>query len=116
MRDQRRFPRRFQEESLSLTVLSAEHLTAQGEKIYCASVDISPVGLQVSMERFIEKESRVEIWMVLLGNRQTFHLQGKVTWVEAREEHGRETWYAGVQLLPVPDSDFDRWLALFDDE
>lgn len=116
MRDKRRFPRRFREESLSLTVTSAEHLTAQGEKLYAESIDISPAGLQVVLDRFIEKDSRVEIWMVLLGNRQVFHLHGRVSWVEGRDEEGRERFHAGVQLLPVADSDFDRWLVLFDEE
>lgn len=116
MQDKRRFPRQMKAESLSMTVVSSTHLVGQGERLYCESIDISPTGLQVSLDRFVEKDSRVEIWMVLMENRQTYQLRGKVTWVEGREEHGREVFYAGLQLLPVEDSDFERWLALFNDD
>lgn len=116
MHDKRRFPRRVVAESLSLTVVSAAHLIEQGERIYCESVDISAAGLQVIMDRFVAPDSRVEIWMVLLENRQTYQLEGKLTWVEGREENGRERFYAGIKLLPKADSDFDNWLALFDEE
>lgn len=117
MHDKRRFPRVPKAESLSLTVVSAANLVNQGERIYCESVDVSPTGLKVIMDRFVPNESRVEIWMVMLEDRQTFQLQGKLTWVEGRDEKdGRERFYAGVQLIPVADTDFERWLALFIEE
>ncbi|MFZ5756054.1 MAG: PilZ domain-containing protein [Pseudomonadota bacterium] len=116
MEDKRRFPRLLKAESLSLTVVSSAHMVQQGERLYCESVDISPVGLQVSLDHFIEKEAKVEVWLVLLDNRQTYHLHGRVSWVEGREENGRDRFYAGIQLIPAADSDFDRWLALFNDE
>lgn len=117
MHDKRRFPRVIKAESLSLTVVSATALVAQGERIYCESVDISPTGLQVIMDRFVPRDSRVEIWLVLLENRQTYQLQGKLTWVEGREDKdtGDERFFAGIQLLPTTDSDFERWLAQFAD-
>lgn len=117
MKDKRRFPRRFQEESLSITVLSAEHMVQQGERIYCESVDISPAGLQVILEKFVARDSRVEIWLVALGTRQTYRLLGRVSWVDGRiDENGRERFFAGLQLLPAADSDFDRWLMLFEED
>ncbi len=116
MENKRRFPRVLKAESLSLTVTSAAHMVGQGERFYCESVDISPVGLQVILDHFIEKDSRVELWMVLLENRQTYQLQGRVTWLEGREEGGRERFYAGIELTPSADSDFDRWLMLFGED
>jgi hypothetical protein len=111
--DKRRFPRVLKAESLSLTVVSANVPAGQGERIYCESVDISPTGLQVIMDRFLAKDSRVEIWLVLLEDRQTFLLQGKLTWVDVRKDSGAERFHAGIQLLPTTDSDFERWLAQF---
>lgn len=116
MENKRRFPRLLKAESLSLTVVSAAHMVGQGERFYCESVDISPTGLQVILDHFIEKDSRVEVWMVLLENRRTYQLQGRVTWLEGREENGRERFYAGIELLPAADSDFERWLLLFSED
>lgn len=116
MENKRRFPRVLKAESLSLTVTSAAHLVNQGERLYCESIDISAAGLQVVLDRFIPAESRVEIWMVLLENRRTYHLHGRITWLEGREIDGKERFNAGIQLLPVADSDFDAWLALFTEE
>ena len=116
MQDKRRFPRQMRAESLSLTVVSAEHLVEQGERIYCESVDISAAGLQIILDRFVARDSRVEIWLVLLEDRQTYHLQGRISWVEGRDENGRERFHAGVQLLPTRDSDFENWLGLFSEE
>ncbi|MFP5383161.1 MAG: PilZ domain-containing protein [Gammaproteobacteria bacterium] len=112
--NKRRFPRHPLAESLSMTVVSAAHLVEQGERLYCESVDVSPAGMQVIVDRFIEKECRVEIWFVVLEDRRTYHLKGKVTWVEARSEEGRERFHAGIKLLPADDSDFLHWLALFE--
>lgn len=117
MKDKRRFPRRVQEESLSITVLSAEHMVHQGERIYCESVDVSAAGLQVILDTFVARDSRVEVWMVTLGNRQTYRLLGRISWVEGRTDvNNRERFFAGIQLLPSADSDFDRWLVLFEEE
>lgn len=113
--NKRRFPRRPMAESLSLTVTSAAHLVEQGERLYCESVDVSPAGMQVILDRFIAKDSRVEIWFVRLEDRRTYQLKGRVSWVEAREEDGRERFHAGLQLLPADDSDFVYWLALFEE-
>lgn len=66
------------------------------------------------MDRYVPRDSRVEIWLVLLENRQTFQLHGKLTWVEGRADNdGKERFHAGVQLIPIADSDFDRWLTQF---
>ncbi|MFZ5724720.1 MAG: PilZ domain-containing protein [Pseudomonadota bacterium] len=116
MTDKRRFPRLLKAESLSLTVTSSTHMLEQGERLYCESVDISPTGLQVILDRFIEKDSKVELWMVLLENRRTYQLRGRVSWIEGRTEQGRERFYAGIQLVPAEDSDFDNWLLLFSEE
>ncbi|MFP5441694.1 MAG: PilZ domain-containing protein [Gammaproteobacteria bacterium] len=116
MSNKRRFPREQKAESLSLMVTSSAHMLNQGERLYCESVDISPTGLQVILDRLIERDSKVELWMVLLENRQTYQLRGRVTWVEGRMENGRERFHAGVQLLPAADSDFDRWLLVFDND
>ncbi len=116
MQNKRRFPRQPRAESLSLTVVSSAHLIGQGERIYCESVDISAVGLQVILDRFVPRDSRVDIWLVLLENRQTLHLKGRLSWVEGRDENGRTRFHAGIQLLPAPDSDFEVWLSLFKEE
>lgn len=116
MQNKRRFPRKMRAESLSLTVVSAAHHVGQSERIYCESVDISAVGLQVILDRFVPRDSRVDIWLVLLENRQTLHLKGRLSWVEGRDENGRERFHAGIQLLPAPDSDFEVWLDLFKEE
>jgi hypothetical protein len=116
MHDKRRFPRKPRVESLSLTVVNATHLIEQGERFYAETVDMSPAGLQVVLDRFLEKDSRIEIWLVLLSTRRTLHLQGRISWLEVREEDGQDRYHAGVQLLPAKDSDFDTWLALFDQD
>lgn len=112
--NKRRFPRQPRAESLSLTVVSAAHLVEQGERLYCESVDVSPAGMQVILDRFVPRDSKVEIWFVLLEGRRTYHLQGSITWLEAREENGRERFHAGIRLQPVADSDFEAWLLLFE--
>lgn len=113
--NKRRFPRHHRVESLSLTVVSAAHLLEQGERIYCESVDISPAGMQVILDRFVARDSRVEIWFVVLDERRTYHLQGKISWVDTREEAGRERIHAGIKVLPTDESDFLHWLALFEE-
>lgn len=115
MHDKRRYPRVIKAESLSLTPIATGPQASPPGRVYCESVDISPLGLQVIMDAFLPRDSRVEIWLVLLENRQTFQLQGKLTWVETRRDQlGVERVHAGVQLLPVPDSDFERWLIQFE--
>lgn len=114
MNNKRRFPRRPTAESLSLTVVSADKLAEPGERIYCESVDISPVGLQVTLDRPLLKNSKVEIWMVLLGNRQTLHLHGRISWQGLPPEGNTGQYRIGIELLPVAESDFGRWLTLFD--
>lgn len=116
MNNKRRFPRRPTAESLSLTVLSSDQLAAPDERIYCESVDISPVGLQVTLDRPVPQDSKVEIWMVLLGNRQTLHLHGRISWVGERGKNDRRPFSVGIELMPVADSDFARWLTLFEDD
>ena len=115
MHDKRRFPRLMKAESLSLTVIAAPGVAAaQGEKFYCESVDVSAAGLRVIADRDVAGDTRVEIWLVLLEDRETFLLQGKVSWCEpAKDEQGEARYLLGVQLLPVADSDFDRWAAKF---
>lgn len=116
MSNKRRFPRQLKAESLSLKVTSSQHMLNQGERLYCESVDISPTGLQVSLDRLIERDSKVELWLVLLDNRQTYQLRGRISWVEAREIDGQERFFAGVQLQAAADTDFERWLHLFNEE
>ncbi len=116
MKNNRRFPRRPAVESLSLTVLSSDQLAAPGERIYCESVDISPVGLQVMIDRLIPQDNKVEIWMVMLDSRQTLHLHGRVSWVGGPRKNDHGPFAVGIELLPVADSDFARWLTLFEDD
>lgn len=113
MSNKRRFPRQLKAESLSLMVTSSPHMLYQGERLYCETVDISPTGLQVILDRLIEPESKVELWMVLLENRRTYQLKARVIRVEGREVNGRERYHVGLQLLPATDSDFENWLQVF---
>ncbi len=116
MSNKRRFPRQIKAESLSLKVTASPHMLSQGERLYCESIDISPTGLQVVLDQLIERDSKVELWLVLLDNRQTYQLRGRISWVEGRTADGRERFHAGIQLQPAADTDFERWLHLFDEE
>lgn len=115
--NKRRFPRTPLAESLSLTVVSAAHLTEQGERLYCESVDVSPVGMQVRMDRLLEHGSRVEIWFVHLEDRRTYFLKGRVSWARpatGEADNPAGNFHAGVELYPSDDSDFLLWLTLFE--
>ena len=114
--EKRRHPRLLREEILSIKLIAPPtDFAHQGEAIYCSTRDLSAKGMQITLNVELEEEQMVDIWIVLLENRGTFHLTGKVTWIRPQEDdHEAGDWLAGIELLDDSE-DLEAWQELFED-
>jgi Tfp pilus assembly protein PilZ len=116
-REKRRHPRIPREEILSMKLIAPPtEFAHQGEPLYCSTEDVSAEGMRIHVNHELEPGQAVDIWIVLLDHRGTFHLTGEVTWIHPASEVGSAgTWVAGVVLLD--DSEHLReWRELFLEE
>lgn len=99
--EKRRFPRIPREEILSIKLIAPPtEFAHQGEPLYCSTVDVSAKGMQIHVNHPLGVGQLVDIWIVLLDDRGTFHLTGEVTWLQQHENpDGPGEWLAGVALL-----------------
>jgi len=106
--DKRRHPRLMREETLSIRPVSGGQGIAERDAIYCSTVDMSASGIQVQLERPLPEGQHLDIWIALLDDLGTYHLQGKVNWV--REESS--VLVAGIEIMPHSE-DIRGWEELF---
>lgn len=99
--EKRRFPRIPREEILSIKLIAPPtEFAHQGESLYCSTVDVSAKGMQIHLNDPLDVGQELDIWIVLLEDRGTFHLAGRISWIREQsdtEEPGK--WLAGLELL-----------------
>jgi hypothetical protein len=106
--DKRRQPRLIREETLSVRPISDPPSLIQQAAIYCSTVDMSASGLQIRLDESLAKDQLVDVWIVLLGDLGTYHLDGRISWIRADGDE----WLAGVELLTSSEGLAD-WQTLF---
>lgn len=116
-REKRRHPRIPREEILSIKLIAPPtEFAYQGEPLYCSTEDVSAEGMRIHVNHELESGQEVDIWIVLLDQRGTFHLTGEITWIQpASEDNSAGNWVAGVALLDESEH-LHEWRALFLDE
>lgn len=100
-REKRRHPRIPREEILSIKLIAPPtEFAHQGEPLYCSTEDVSARGMRIRVNHELERGQEVDIWIVLLDERGTFHLTGEITWIQpVSEDESAGNWVAGVALL-----------------
>jgi len=113
-REKRRHPRVPREEILSIKLIAPPtEFAHQGEPLYCSTEDVSARGMRIHINHELEPGQEVDIWIVLLDQRGTFHLTGEVTWIQpASEDEAAGSWVAGVALLEESEH-LPEWRELF---
>lgn len=114
--EKRRHPRLLREEILSIKLIAPpSDFAHQGEAIYCSTRDLSASGMQIHVNLELEEGQLADIWIVLLENRGTFHLTGRVSWLRPQEHDDEPGEYlCGLQLLEDSE-DLEAWQALFEE-
>lgn len=112
--EKRRHPRLLREEILSIKLIAPPtDFAHQGEAIYCSTRDLSASGMQININVEMPVGQEVDIWIVLLENKGTFHLNGKVSWIRHQDDdHEPGEWLAGL-ALEADSEDLAAWQALF---
>lgn len=113
-REKRKHPRIPREEILSIKLIAPPtEFAYQGEPLYCSTADVSAEGMRIHVNHELEIGQEVDIWIVLLDQRGTFHLTGEITWVQQTpDEHSPGNWEAGVVLLDDSEH-LEGWRELF---
>jgi hypothetical protein len=107
--DKRRYPRLMREETLSIRPVGGTHGEPLRDAIYCSTVDMSAAGLQVRLDKPLPAHQLLDMWIAMLDDLGTYHLQGKVNWVR---QEGEEGLVAGIQVLDSSE-DLRGWQDLF---
>lgn len=112
--EKRKYPRIPREEILSIKLIAPPtEFAHQGEPLYCSTADVSAEGMRIHASHPLEPGQEVDIWIVLLDDRGTFHLTGVITWLrEAPDDETPGGWLAGVELLSDSEH-LEAWQALF---
>ncbi len=112
--EKRRHPRIPREEILSIKLIAPPtEFAHQGEPLYCSTEDVSAEGMRIHVNHELELGQEVDIWIVLLDQRGTFHLTGEITWIQpTSDEASAGNWVAGVALLDDSEH-LNDWRALF---
>lgn len=80
----------------------------QQAAIYCSTVDMSASGLQIRLDENLPKGQLVDVWIALLDNLGTYHLDGRINWIRP----DGQDWLAGVEVLTSSEGLRD-WEELF---
>lgn len=107
-KDKRRHPRLMREETLAIRPISDPLATLQRDALYCSTVDMSASGLQVRLDEPLAEGQRVDIWIALLDDLGTYHLDGRVNWLRGA---GTDL-VAGIEILPGSEN-LRGWEELF---
>ncbi len=112
--EKRRHPRIPREEILSIKLIAPPtEFAYPGEPLYCSTEDVSAEGMRIHVNHELEPGQAVDIWIVLLDQRGTFHLTGEVTWIQAAsQDSSAGNWVAGVALLDDSEH-LHEWRELF---
>ena len=108
-KDKSRHPRLMREETLSVRPLSADHGAVRQDAIYCSTVDMSAAGLQVQLDNALPEGQLVDIWIAMLDDLGTYHLDGRVNWVRKSDQGGV---VAGIEVLDSSEN-LRGWQDLF---
>jgi Tfp pilus assembly protein PilZ len=114
-REKRKHPRIPREEILSIKLIAPPtEFAYQGEPLYCSTEDVSAEGMRIHVNHELEPDQAVDIWIVLLDQRGTFHLTGEVSWIQPASEleESAGQWVAGVALLDESEH-LREWRELF---
>ncbi|MHB8423542.1 MAG: PilZ domain-containing protein [Gammaproteobacteria bacterium] len=79
--------------------------------LYCATIDISPSGLQVRLSKELLPGEPVDVVLQMEGYVNPFHLTGETKWCVPLR--GENTYLAGVEIKVTKDRDFVFWRRLF---
>ena len=112
MTDERRTNLRgVREERLFIKVISTPSGSElDGVAIGCQTVDVSASGLRILVDRELESDSALELWVDVRGIKGKFLLKGVVRWV--RQEQGG--YQCGVELTDHDAvADLSDWRELF---
>ena len=108
-RDKRRHPRLMREETLSIRPLDVTVAAVDGQPLYCSTLDMSASGMRVQIDQALPEGTRVDIWIALLDDLGTYHLQGRINRLTTS---GDGNLVAGIELLPESE-DLRGWEELF---
>jgi hypothetical protein len=107
-KDKRRHPRLMREETLAVRPISDPLATLQRDALYCSTVDMSASGLQVKLDEPLSEGQLVDIWIALLDDLGTYHLDGRVNWLRETDQG----LVAGIEILPTSEN-LRGWEDLF---
>lgn len=113
-REKRKHDRHPREEILSIKLIAPPtEFAHQGEPLYCSTEDVSAEGMRIHVNHELDVDQEVDIWIVLLDQRGTFHLTGRITWIHPNQESDAAgNWVAGVALQDESEH-LAEWRALF---
>jgi hypothetical protein len=107
-KDKRRHPRLIREETLAIRPVDEQYNAVQREALYCSTVDMSASGLQVRLDGPLPEGQLVDIWIVLLDDLGTYHLDGRINWLRDSAQGP----VAGIEILPSSEN-LRGWEDLF---
>lgn len=107
-KDKRRHPRLVREETLAIRPLSAGGVPVE-QPLYCSTLDMSASGMRVQLDTPMPEGTRVDIWIALLDDLGTYHLQGRINRLTQTDDGST---VAGIELLPESE-DLRGWEELF---
>jgi len=112
--EKRKHPRIPREEILSIKLIAPPtEFAYKGEPLYCSTEDVSAEGMRIHVNHELEAGQEVDIWIVLLDQRGTFHLTGAISWIHpADETESAGQWVAGIALLDESEH-LHEWRELF---
>ena len=116
--EKRRHERLLREEILSIKLIAPpSDYVHQGEAIYCSTRDLSASGMQITLNTELNTDQEVDIWIVLLENKGTFHLTGTINWIRPQTDVHTEggEWLAGIELNHDSE-DLPQWQSLFSEK
>lgn len=106
--ENRQFPRESRVERLLIQISSADGAPdLAGATLASHTSDVSAGGLALRMARLLPRDSHVELWVRLEGERGKYFLAGTVRW----SRPDGEEYLHGIELIPAPGDDLERWRA-----
>jgi hypothetical protein len=80
--------------------------------IICDSLDISPAGVRVCVDTFIEPGTILQLGLQLAGLDQTLYMVAEVRWAKPTESG--EGYSIGFELMESDGTDLERWRSLLE--
>ncbi len=97
------------EQRVFIELVSPEMGSSQpGEIATCSTVDISPEGLQVRLEKQLTVDSILQIGVEMPAGRETLYLAAEVVWCRPAQAPA-SGYSAGLRVLNADGSDVGDW-------